>query len=163
MKSRELLPAIVACLQEGLASIPFPDPDGGEVAPRVFLHGLPDNQEDACYPFVCVRWADGQWDESDAAAGAEETVALVLGVYAPQSQEQAGQLLALLLDACVYIVRSNRLLARKFERRMPIRASVPDPERRWNQFHMATVTTTWQYVIPVTPLWENGQSIHRIN
>lgn len=163
MRSHELLPAIVECLEKALAKYPFPDPSGKDVPPRVFLHGLPDDQGDSAYPFVCVRWTDGEWEEADAMAGGTETVALVLGVFAPESQEQAGKLLAILIDACAATIRRTRILAKKFERQMPIRAAVPDPERRWNQYHMATITTVWQYAIPVTPLWENGKSIHKIN
>ena len=55
-----LLPDAV---REALADYPFPAPDGSWSDVRVFLHGLPQEQGDACYPFVIVRWISGSMEE----------------------------------------------------------------------------------------------------
>lgn len=158
MRSHELIIALRDHIAKELENYPFPDPSGEDHSCRVFLHGLPDAQDAKTYPFVCVRWVDGELEEADAQAGVKETVALVVGVYTPESQEAAGYLLAQLIDALMGIVRRTRLLAQRFQLVLPIQAGIPDPERKWNEYHMATVTTTWQYAIPVTPLFENKRS-----
>lgn len=101
MRSRELLLAVKEMLTEAMKEYPFPTPDGSCEDLQVFLHGLPDEQGRRTYPFICVRWVSGDINEGvDGYIGAEgrETLALVLGMYAPESQEQAGLILAELLD-----------------------------------------------------------------
>jgi hypothetical protein len=156
MRSRELVTSLHAHLAAELKNYAFPDPSGTPHDCRVFLHGLPDTQDARTYPFVCVRWVDSGLEEDGDGAYVTETVTLILGVYAPESQEEAGILLAELMDAVVGCVRRCRLLEHRFQRELPIRAAIPDPERQWNQYHMATVTTTWQYGIPVTPISADG-------
>ena len=163
MRSRELVTALREHIAKELENYPFPDPSGVDHSCRVFLHGLSDAQDAKTYPFVCVRWMDGELEEADAQASVKETVGLVLGVYTPESQEAAGILLAELVDALMGIVRRTRLLAQKFQLQLPIHASMPDPERKWNEYHMATLTTTWQYAIPVTPLFEGGRSFTELD
>ena len=98
----------------------------------MFLHGLPDEQGRRTYPFICVRWVSGDINEGvDGYIGAEgrETLALVLGMYAPESQEQAGLILAELLDWTRAVLRRNRVVAKKFQLELPLKASIPDPEK----------------------------------
>ena len=57
--TRLLLKEICAAVREALADYPFPAPDGSWSDVRVFLHGLPQEQSDACYPFVIEHIADG--------------------------------------------------------------------------------------------------------
>ena len=93
--TRLLLKEICAAVREALADYPFPAPDGSWSDVRVFLHGLPQEQGDACYPFVIVRWISGSMEEETAqVTRLRETVGLALGVYASKTQEQAGILLA---------------------------------------------------------------------
>ena len=90
MRSRELLLAVKEMLTEAMKEYPFPTPDGSCEDLQVFLHGLPDEQGRRTYPFICVRWVSGDINEGvDGYIGAEgrETLALVLGMYAPESQE----------------------------------------------------------------------------
>lgn len=155
MRSRGLLLAVKELLTGAMKDYPFPVPDGSCEGLQVFLHGLPDEQGGRTYPFICVRWAGGDINEgADVYGGAEgrETLALVLGLYAPESQEQAGLLLAELLDWTRAVLRRNRVVAKMFQLELPLKASIPDPEKQWTEYHMATVFPEYQYVIPSTPL-----------
>ena len=155
MRSRELLLAVKEMLTEAMKEYPFPTPDGSCEDLQVFLHGLPDEQGRRTYPFICVRWVSGDINEGvDGYIGAEgrETLALVLGMYAPESQEQAGLILAELLDWTRAVLRRNRVVAKKFQLELPLKASIPDPEKQWMEYHMATVFPEYQYIIPSTPL-----------
>ena len=142
-------------LTEAMKEYPFPAPDGSCEDLQVFLHGLPDEQGRRTYPFICVRWVSGDINEGvDGYIGAEgrETLALVLGMYAPESQEQAGLILAELLDWTRAVLRRNRVVDKKFQLELPLKASIPDPEKQWMEYHMATVFPEYQYIIPSTPL-----------
>ena len=155
MRSRELLLSVRELLTEAMKDYPFPAPGGSREDLEVFIHGLPDEQGRRTYPFICVRWAGGDISEgADVYGGAEgrETLALVLGLYAPESQEQAGLILAELLDWTRAVLRRNRVVAQKFELALPLKASVPDPEKQWMEYHLATLYPEYQYVIPSTPL-----------
>lgn len=177
MKTRSLMLAVKAMLVHALEDYPFPIPEvradvsglAGEAvsgeAPalvgkpaasdlKVFLHGLPDEQESGTYPFVCVRWVKGDINEGMGSAGCTETLALIIGVHAPQSQEEAGLLLAEALDWIRAALRRNRVVNERYQLNLPLSASIPDYEKRWNEFHMATVFADYDYVIPPTPLGE---------
>ena len=61
MTSRLLLTCLVELVREAFADYPFPAPRGEGMQPvQVFLHGLPEGQQEGCYPFVIVRWIEGQ-------------------------------------------------------------------------------------------------------
>lgn len=152
MKSRELIMAMKELLLSALRDYPFPLPGGGCGDVAVFVHGLPDEQGARTYPFICVRWASGDIEEGMDGASALETLALVLGIHAPQDQEEAGLLLAELLDWLRATLRRHRVVARKFELQVPLRAVVPEPEKEWFLYHMATVYPQYNYVVPSTPL-----------
>ena len=79
---------------------------------------------------------------------AGETLALVIGMFAPEGQEQAGLLLAELLDWLRAVLRRNRVVAKKFELQYPLKSSMPEPDRQWIEHHYATVYPEYQYVIP---------------
>ena len=64
---------------------PFPASDGGHGDLQVFLHGLPEDQR-GTYPFICIRWASGGIDEGMEGAEGRETLALVIGMFAPEGQ-----------------------------------------------------------------------------
>ena len=140
MRSRELLLAVKEMLTEAMKEYPFPTPDGSCEDLQVFLHGLPDEQGRRTYPFICVRWVSGDINEG------------VDGYIAPESQEQAGLILAELLDWTRAVLRRNRVVAKKFQLELPLKASIPDPEKQWMEYHMATVFPEYQYIIPSTPL-----------
>ncbi|MEI3478844.1 MAG: hypothetical protein V8Q84_06690 [Bilophila sp.] len=155
MRSRELVLAVRDMLADAVKDYPFPSPDGSREDLQVFLHGLPEEQGARTFPFICVRWVGGDINESIATYGraeSRETLALVLGLYAPESQEQAGLILAELLDWTRAVLRRNRIVAGKFQLELPLRASVPDPEKQWIEYHMATIFPEYQYRIPSTSL-----------
>lgn len=153
--TRLLLKEISAAVREALADYPFPAPDGRWSDVRVFLHGLPQEQGDACYPFVIVRWISGSMEEETAqVTRLRETVGLALGVYASKTQEQAGILLAELLDCLRRSLWKGRVLAGRFELEEPVKAEIPTPRTRWNEYHLATIETVWNYVWPSRGLEE---------
>ena len=152
--TRLLLKEISAAVREALANYPFPAPDGSWSDVRVFLHGLPQEQG-ACYPFVIVRWISGSMEEETAqVTRLRETVGLALGVYASKTQEQAGILLAELLDCLRRSIWKGRILAGRFELEEPVKAEIPTPRTRWNEYHLATIETIWNYVWPSRGLEE---------
>lgn len=158
MKSRKLLLDIQTLLIAEMENYPFPSPDPEDLAcdARVFLHGLPEEQGGESYPFIVVRWVEGRLEETETQALAFETVGLVLGVYAPRNQEQAGVLMTDMLDAVRQILWRNRQLARMFDLVPPLRAAIPGPKEKWNQYHLASVEAEWNYVLPSRGLGKNG-------
>lgn len=161
MTSRLLLLTLEEFLRQAVAGYPFPSPGQGLADVRLFVHALPDNgpgegpgggPDDACatcYPFIVLRWLSGSVAcAEDGGTVVTDTVALALGVYAPQSQTQAGMLLAELLDATRYALWRARLVGQRFELAEPLEAAIPEPHERWHLFHLATLKTTWTYTWP---------------
>lgn len=66
-------------------------------------------------------------EDADGAEG-RETLALVVGMFAPEGQEQAGLILAELLDWLRAVLRRNRVVAQKFELQYPLKSSMPEPD-----------------------------------
>ena len=101
-------------------------------------------------PLTPLWWCAGwkEQSESDAKTVLKDTVGLALGVHSPRSQEEAGLCLAELVDLLRRELWTLRLLAGRFELEEPIRASIPEPKRKWNQFHLATIETVWNYTWP---------------
>lgn len=146
---RLLLSELCAFVEETVAGYPFPSPDGLVQDCRVFLHGLPEDQDSGTWPFIVCRFVDGEVSsEPDGKTTLKDTVALILGVHSPLSQEQAGLLLAELLDLLRAALWRERLLAGRFELEEPVRARVADMEHKVHRFHLATLETTWNYVWP---------------
>lgn len=146
---RLLLTRLCAFVEETVAGSPFPSPDGPPLDCRVFLHGLPEAQEEGTWPFIICRFVEGEvTSESDGKTVLTDTVALILGVHSPASQEQAGLLMAGLLDLLRAALWRKRVLAGRFELQEPLRARVADMEQKVHQFHLATLETTWNYVWP---------------
>lgn len=146
---RLLLTELCAFVEETVADYSFPSPDGRELDCKVFLHGLPEGQDAGTWPFIICRWAEGEvTSESDGKTTLTDTVALILGVHSPVSQEQAGLLLAELLDLLRAALWRKRMLAGRFELQEPVRARVADMERQVHKFHLATLETIWNYVWP---------------
>lgn len=151
MKSYDLLLAVRDFLRAELRNLPLPDPSSGlDAAPRVFVHNLPDRRDDAdeypaSYPFVIVRLAEGETDDSQCRC--VDALVLVVGVWAPESQEQAGLLTAQTLDAIRISLRAGRVIDDRFELE-ELGFTQPEPQRQWNEYHLATVNTRWNYTIP---------------
>jgi hypothetical protein len=102
-------------------------------------------------------------DEEESRVRGREVVGMVIGVYAPKNQEQAGLISAALLDEVRRIVWRNRLVAEKFELEPPLRAAIPPPEKRWNQYHMATVEAEYNYALPPRGLGKEGSQSWKSN
>lgn len=151
MKSYDLICAVRDFLRAELRNLPLPDPATNlDAAPRVFVHNLPDRRDDAeeypsTYPFVIVRLAEGETDDSRCRC--VDTLVLVVGVWAPESQEQAGLLTALTLDWLRSSLRAGRVIDGRFELE-ELGVTQPEPQRQWNEYHLATVDARWNYTIP---------------
>lgn len=151
MKSYDLLLSLRDFLRHELAALSLPDPFSGQDAhPRVFIHNLPDRQTatgdtPATYPFVIIRLAEGETDDNGCRC--IDTVVLAVGVWSPESQEQAGLLAARTLDFLRISLRAQRLIGERFELE-ELSFTQPEPKRQWNEYHLATVNTRWNYTIP---------------
>ncbi len=157
--SRLLLCELADFIRQGVAGYPFPDPSGGMLDCRVYLHGAPEDQDDNVYPFVIIRWLEGDVESmDDGQTILRDTVGLVLGVHSPHSQAEAGLLCAELLDCLRRMIWKKRLLAQRFELVEPLRASIPGIKQEVHRFHMATIETVWNYVWPPKALEEAGMS-----
>lgn len=164
MTSRLLLCALRDRLSAALAAHPFPAARGAARPARVYLHGLPRELEEACYPFVVLRWSGGEVaSEADHRVVLRDSVALALGVHSPDSQEEAGLLLAELLDLLRRVLWTTRLLADRFVLEEPLKAAIPGPRERWNEYHLATLQTSWNYVWPpLTALAPSSASVESL-
>lgn len=151
MKSCDLILALRDFLVKELAPLSLPDPSTGhDVSPRVFIHNLPDRLSEsgdlpAGYPFVIIRLAGGETDDNQCRC--TDTLVLAVGVWSPESQEQAGLLAAQTLDFLRISLRSARILGERFELE-ELSVTQPEPKRQWNEYHLATVNTRWNYTIP---------------
>lgn len=151
MKSYDLILSLRDFLRTELAVLPLPDPiTGFDVSPHVFIHNLPDRLSEsgdlpASYPFVIIRLAEGETDDNQCRC--IDTVMLVVGVWAPESQEQAGLLATQTLDAIRISLRAARIIGERFELE-ELNVAQPEPQKQWNEYHLATVNTRWNYTIP---------------
>lgn len=151
MKSYDLILALRDFLRKELAVLPLPDPiTGFDVSPHVFIHNLPDRQTaagetPAAWPFAIVRLAEGETDDNQCRC--IDTVVLAVGVWAPESQEQAGLLAVQTLDAIRISLRATRIIGERFELE-ELNVTQPEPRKQWNEYHLATVNTRWNYTIP---------------
>lgn len=151
MKSYDLILSLRDFLRKELAVLPLPDPiTGFDVSPHVFIHNLPDRLSEsgdlpASYPFVIIRLAEGETDDNQCRC--IDTVMLVVGVWALESQEQAGLLAAQTLDAIRISLRATRIIGERFELE-ELNVTQPEPRKQWNEYHLATVNTRWNYTIP---------------
>ena len=146
--SRLLLLSLQDFVKRAVKNYPFPDPSGGWLDCRVFLHDLPEEQEAATYPFVIIRWLSGETENGDSFTNLTDTTGLFCGVYAPRTPAEAGLLLAELLDSLRQKLWTTRILAGKFEQIQPLKIQAADAERQIHRYHLATIETAWQYVWP---------------
>lgn len=152
MKSRELLLAVADFLRAELSTTLFPDPDGSELAPRVFLHNVPESPDSGSYPFVILRLGAVENTETAAGCEAEDTVLMALGVWSEDGPEAVGLMGATLMDIIRAALMRQRQVAEKFDLVLPLTGASPEPDRQWNQYHMATIVTRWNYPTPRRPL-----------
>lgn len=138
----------------------FPSPEGKWLDCRVYLHGLPEEQDDTVYPFVLIRWLEGEVDiDEDGGTSVRDIIALVLGVHSPRAHAEAGLLMAELVDSLRRSLWRTQLLAGRFSLQEPLRVTTPGLQRQqMHRFHMATIETVWQYVWPPKTLAQAGMS-----
>ncbi len=157
--SRLVLESLALFVRDVVKDYPFPSPQGSARDCQVFLHGLPDEQETETYPFVIVRWLEGEIaSEEDAKTVLKDTVMLALGIHNPHSQAEAGTLLAELMDCLRRAIWKKRILANRFELVEPLRSQIIEQQRQQHRFHLATIETVWNYTWPPKALEEAGQS-----
>lgn len=154
MRSRELLLALEEVFKKELGDYLFPSTLGADQPVRIFLHSWPQEQDEDVFPSIVIRWAGSEMEEVEQEASIVETIAIAIGVYAPDNQRQAGILLAELNDAVMQILHryQNRVVAGRFQREWAIESEQPSPERKWSEYHAATIVTKWHYNVPITPL-----------
>ncbi len=151
MKSYDLILALHSFLFNELAGISLPDPvSRRDITPRIFIHNLPDRVSEtgdppASYPFVIIRLAGGETD--DALCRCTDTVVLAVGVWSPESQEQAGLLTVQMLDFLRISLRAARIIGKRFELE-ELSVTQPEPHKQWNEYHLSSVNTRWNYTIP---------------
>lgn len=167
---RLLLCELHSFLSAEVKNYGFPSPDAAAPdAPwrdcRVYLHGLPEEQDDTVYPFVLIRWMGGDVDcDESGATHVRDTVALVLGIHSPRAQAEAGLLLAELVDSLRRSLWRNPLLAARFSLVEPLRVTTPKlQQQQVHLFHMATVETVWDYLWPPKTLAQAGMSQQTAN
>ena len=159
MTLRRLMLSLLAFVRDSVSDYSFPAPDGERTDCRVFLHGLPEQQDEGTYPFVIVRWREGEIESmEDAKTVLRETVTLILGVHSPKSQGEAGILCAELLDALRRSLWKKRILDNRFELMEPLRSVMPEADRQQHHYHLAAIDTVWNYIWPPKALEEAGQS-----
>ena len=159
MKSYYLLKELTAVFEREIGDLFFPHADGTDRPLHIYLHAWPQDQTSDVFPSICIRWGGSEMGEEEAEAHLVDTVAIALGVYAPDNQEEAGLLLAQLNDAVMTTLNKYRLLANQFQRIYPVRSEQPSPDRKWSEYHAATIVTQWDYMVPVTPLY-NGNKLY---
>lgn len=170
--TRLLLTSLMDFTRTAVQNYSFPDPSGSWMDCRVFLHGLPEGQEDETFPFVIVRWLEGEvGSEEDSRTLIKDAVGFFLGVYAPRAQAEAGLLTAELIDVLRRALWKQRIINRRFELIEPIRATAPEMRQQVHQYHLATIETVWSYVWPpkafddpalqpTAPPWNEGAGIY---
>lgn len=160
MRIHTLLLDLKAFLDATLAEISLPDPVTGQNAlgkAMCFFGNVPDtNAADLSsrFPFVVIRWLEGESDEEGKNL---ETVALILGVFAPEGPGEAELVTAMLADHLRRKLMENRLLANMFELQLPLSSSKPDPEKRQHQYHYAIITTRWDHRTPRRTIPSEGE------
>lgn len=166
---RLLLCELHSFLRAEVKNYVFPSPDAAppDAAPpdtvwqdcRVYLHGLPEEQDDTVYPFVLIRWLGGDVESDESGAThVRDTVALVLGIHSPRAHAEAGLLLAELVDSLRRSLWRNPPLAHRFSLVEPLRVTTPKLQQQVHRFHMATVETVWEYLWPPKTLAQAGMS-----
>ena len=161
MRAHALLLALKAFLDETLAAVPLPDPETGrdELGKAMcFFGNLPETDAEDLperFPFAVMRWLEG---ESREDGKNEETVALILGVYAPSGSGEAELVTVMLMDHLRLALMENRTLDRRFELRLPLESAKPDPEKRQHTYHYATIMTRWEHTTPRRPLNFEGEN-----
>lgn len=159
MTLRKLLLSLSAFVTSAVSNYEFPAPDGDKRDCRVFLHGLPENQDEGTYPYVIIRWQEGEIvSMEDSRTVLQDTVALILGVHSPVNQREAGILCAELMDVLRRALWKQRIIARCFELVEPLRSVMPEADRQQHRYHMAAIETVWNYTWPPKALEEAGIS-----
>lgn len=163
MRAHKLLLDIKAFLEAALADMPLPDSSTGKDAlgkAQCFFGNVPDSNEEVLpnrFPFVVIRWTEGEDQENADSNSGVDTVALILGVYAPDGPGEAELVTAILMDHLRSALMRNRILASMFDLQLPLSSAKPDPEKRQHNYHIATILTRWNFSEPRRPLPPEGE------
>ncbi|WP_285906838.1 hypothetical protein [Pseudodesulfovibrio pelocollis] len=150
--------AIIAFLRANLAGLTLERPGRTPGPPGIFRGALPPAERDEqAFPFVIVRWLEGEDSETGDSL---ETFALVIGVYGVEDGGNDGEHAAAVAEqwTLVAATRLRRLLTEtrvldgRYELQWPLRSMKPAPEKQQNRFHLATITTTWSAPAPAQTL-----------
>lgn len=153
MRSHTLLLGLKSFVRQTLAeSVP---------TPQVHVYDIPKTEQTR-FPFVVLRLMKGATEEETC----EDVVGILLGVHAPENPETAGLVCAALGDALRQALWRQRILDDLFELQMPFDILQPEPDRKQHDYHMFTLVTHWNYILPQRPLGEvyaNEQLVTRIH
>lgn len=153
-----LLSELEKFLAATLRGYPFPAPDGAPLDCKVFQYGLPEGQEEKTYPFVIIRWVEGEISsQEDQTTLLQDTILLALGVYNPQDPAHSAILLAELIDCLRAAIWRERVLASRFELET-LRCQIVEPGRQQHRYHLVTMETKWNYIWPSNSLHGAGLS-----
>ncbi|MGE4424779.1 MAG: hypothetical protein AB7D39_20950 [Pseudodesulfovibrio sp.] len=148
--------ALVSLLETGLADLAMDRPGRALGAPAVFRAALPSASDDEeAFPFVVVRWLEGEDYEADESM---ETFALIIGVYGEEDGDGhaasvAEQWSMVAASSIRRLLHGNQTLAGKFSLRFPVNSRKPTPEHQQERYHLVTITTKWSAPAP-EPLLE---------
>lgn len=142
----QLVTDLGRCLEDGLQGFLLEHPEtGAEVAPPVYIGGLPDDLGGVeAFPCVVVAWESVEDDEDDSLISAEVTLCMSSNSGSKSLEEWA----AGFTDRVRSILRDVRVLENKFERQWPVRIRRPDPRREQHRYAVVVLTTTWRRPAP---------------
>lgn len=111
--------------------------------PVVYLYDLPKN-EPASYPFVLLRLQKSRIEDDFC----DDSVAFYLGMHVPDNPEEAGLRCAALGDTLCAAFWRQRIIADRFELQFPLELVQPDPDRKQHDYHLFTLCTFWNSILP---------------
>lgn len=135
MKTHALLLALRGFTRTALAA--------EKPAPGVYLYDLP-RAEVTTYPFVLIRLQKSRTEVDFC----DDVVAFYLGMHVPNDPEQAGLACAALGDSLCAAFWRQRVIAERFELQFPLELSQPDPDRKQHDYHLFTLCTFWNSILP---------------
>ena len=155
MRNEDLIACIVDLMKKELKNYHYPQIDGKFDVCNVYRYNVPSTQDTKSYPFLIVRLIECEVEEdfNNGFCDVVSSVAIGLGIFSQDGPEIAGKLLDNLCDTVLYILRRTRTIDDRFNRRMPLNLTVPEPDKQWHDFHMATIISQWDFIVPAIPLY----------
>lgn len=138
MRSFALMRALKAFVSEKL------QPTASGVG--VYVGGLPFDEEEA-FPFVVLRLAEGSVENQPDCGCCTDKILLHVGVWEPESIEDATFACLSVCDELRGALWYERVLDERYELE-EVRVVIPDPERTQHEYHILTLVTSWNYLVP---------------